>query len=83
VEEEGSRRATPGEIAFALLRLALLALCAVMLVYALRIYFAGIYPRLPEGTFRWMFPGAFFLALLGVLWALIRQCRSLWRLCGR
>ncbi|MFH1278751.1 MAG: hypothetical protein ABIK65_10275 [Candidatus Eisenbacteria bacterium] len=56
-----------------LIRVALLLSGAVMLGYALRVYFAGIHARLPAGSFRILFPALFAAALIGFLFGAIRE----------
>jgi len=64
-------------------RLALLLFGAMMLAYALRVYFAGIYDRLPPGALRWALPALSTVALAGFLIAAVREFSKLRRNLGR
>lgn len=56
-----------------LIRVVLLLGGAAMLGYALRVYFAGIHPRLPAGAFRVLLPALFAVALVGFLYGALRE----------
>jgi len=56
---------------------------AGMLAYALRVYLAGIHPRIAVSPLRTLFPFVFGVAIAGFLVGAFRETRKIRRILGR